>query len=71
VPSQEPESVTCKAISSQLLSISWEPPPLVSINGILLGYRVIYRPLGGKLYHSLLSSILGLLIAFIFFLSRS
>ena len=49
MPSKEPKSVTCKATSSESLSISWEPPAPAFINGVLLGYRVIYRPLGGKI----------------------
>ncbi|XP_015789765.1 Down syndrome cell adhesion molecule-like protein Dscam2 isoform X2 [Tetranychus urticae] len=47
VPSKEPNSVSCSIISSESISVTWESPPISTINGVLLGYKVIYRPLGG------------------------
>ncbi|XP_074605506.1 cell adhesion molecule Dscam1-like isoform X2 [Brevipalpus obovatus] len=49
VPSKEPGSVSCSTLSSRSISITWEPPPPSTINGLLRGYKVIYRPLGGDI----------------------
>lgn len=49
VPSSGPSSVRCSAPSSESLFVTWDPPPTGSINGLLQGYKVSYRPLGGNI----------------------
>ncbi|RZF37300.1 hypothetical protein LSTR_LSTR005632 [Laodelphax striatellus] len=43
VPSAPPTDIQCTAQSSQILRISWQPPPTIFQNGQLLGYRVYYE----------------------------
>ncbi|XP_077985299.1 cell adhesion molecule DSCAM-like [Glandiceps talaboti] len=43
VPSQPPLMVQATAHSSTSIMIVWSPPPLPSLNGILQGYKVIYK----------------------------
>lgn len=47
VPSQGPMNLSCTPVSAETLTLSWDPPAPTSVNGVLKGYRVIYRPLGG------------------------
>ncbi|XP_006825869.1 cell adhesion molecule DSCAM-like [Saccoglossus kowalevskii] len=44
VPSQPPQMVQATALSSTSIMLVWGPPPLQSLNGILQGYWVIYKP---------------------------
>ncbi|XP_076342776.1 cell adhesion molecule Dscam1-like isoform X2 [Tachypleus tridentatus] len=44
VPTLSPRSVKCMPQTSQSITITWMPPPQTSINGILRGYKVFYRP---------------------------
>ena len=39
-----PEDVRCTALTSESLQISWQPPPSVSSNGIIQGYKLNYEP---------------------------
>lgn len=48
-PSLGPSLVRCQSTGSEGLALTWEQPPTDTINGLLLGFKVIYRPLGGKL----------------------
>ncbi|XP_039278210.1 Down syndrome cell adhesion molecule-like protein Dscam2 isoform X4 [Nilaparvata lugens] len=43
VPDQPPLEVRCSALSSQSLRIRWEPPHQDHTNGILQGYKIIYK----------------------------
>uniref|UniRef100_T1JCP3 Down syndrome cell adhesion molecule-like protein Dscam2 n=1 Tax=Strigamia maritima TaxID=126957 RepID=T1JCP3_STRMM len=45
VPSSSPGNVKCSAVSSQSLHIQWDPPPTHDINGLLQGYKVLYKPM--------------------------
>lgn len=45
VPEAPPQNVSCKATSSKSIKISWQEPPLQFHGGIILGYKVLYRPL--------------------------
>lgn len=45
VPGAPPIDVQCTAISSQNILVLWSSPPLSEINGILKGYKVLYRGL--------------------------
>ncbi|OQV13399.1 Down syndrome cell adhesion molecule-like protein Dscam2 [Hypsibius exemplaris] len=45
VPVEAPGSITATAESSQRISLAWEPLRRESINGILLGYKILYKPL--------------------------
>ncbi|KAM9498556.1 cell adhesion molecule DSCAM-like isoform 2-T2 [Salvelinus alpinus] len=42
VPSRPPENVQATAASPEIISLSWLTPPKDALNGILLGFRVIY-----------------------------
>uniref|UniRef100_A0A4W3HDX5 DS cell adhesion molecule like 1 n=1 Tax=Callorhinchus milii TaxID=7868 RepID=A0A4W3HDX5_CALMI len=42
VPSQPPDNVKAVSISSDVVTISWSPPPRSTLNGVLKGFRVIY-----------------------------
>ncbi|ROT63266.1 Down syndrome cell adhesion molecule-like protein [Penaeus vannamei] len=43
-PSLPPETIRCEATSSQSISVAWRPPPVRGQNGLIKGYRVLYRP---------------------------
>lgn len=45
VPSLPPSDVRCFALTSKSISLNWNPPPPLSINGILQGYTVVYKPI--------------------------
>ncbi|KAF4532567.1 hypothetical protein B566_EDAN008491 [Ephemera danica] len=45
VPSAPPSEIKCQARSSQSLVVSWQPPPHLSQNGIIQGYKVAYENL--------------------------
>ncbi|MED6287164.1 hypothetical protein CHARACLAT_013574 [Characodon lateralis] len=45
-PSAPPQEVKCSTTSSTSLLVSWRPPPLMSQNGDLTGYRVHYQVVG-------------------------
>ncbi|XP_055349306.1 cell adhesion molecule Dscam2-like [Paramacrobiotus metropolitanus] len=44
VPSEAPYEITASATSSTRISITWEPLPSEYINGVLLGYKVLFKP---------------------------
>lgn len=51
VPSRPPENVVTTATTPETISLSWAPLPKEALNGMLLGYRVIYwanLPDGGE-----------------------
>ncbi|XP_063232283.1 cell adhesion molecule Dscam2-like [Bacillus rossius redtenbacheri] len=43
VPDRPPQDVQCSALSSQSLRVRWDPPPPDHQNGIVVGYKVVYR----------------------------
>ena len=43
VPSQPPENVNAMAVTSQSILVLWNPPPSSDQNGVLIGYKVLYR----------------------------
>ena len=43
-PEQAPQDVTCTALTSQSIRLSWSSPPLNTVNGIIKGYKAIYGP---------------------------
>ncbi|XP_039276469.1 Down syndrome cell adhesion molecule-like protein Dscam2 [Nilaparvata lugens] len=43
VPEEAPQDVRCAALSSQSLRIRWEPPSPEHHNGLLQGYKVVYK----------------------------
>uniref|UniRef100_A0A3Q3JJL8 protein-tyrosine-phosphatase n=1 Tax=Monopterus albus TaxID=43700 RepID=A0A3Q3JJL8_MONAL len=45
-PSAPPQDIKCSSTSSTTLLVSWQPPPLKSQNGVLVGYRVRYHVVG-------------------------
>ena len=44
VPSQPPQGVQATPLSSTGILVLWSPPPFFALNGILQGYKIIYRP---------------------------
>ncbi|XP_041974799.1 Down syndrome cell adhesion molecule-like protein Dscam2 isoform X2 [Aricia agestis] len=45
VPEAAPTRVSCSALSSTSVKVSWGPPPAGQRGGIVQGYKVIYAPL--------------------------
>ncbi|XP_013133341.1 PREDICTED: Down syndrome cell adhesion molecule-like protein Dscam2 [Papilio polytes] len=45
VPESPPTRVSCSALSSSSIKVSWSPPPHEHRGGIIQGYKVIYVPL--------------------------
>ncbi|XP_072938511.1 cell adhesion molecule Dscam1-like isoform X2 [Epargyreus clarus] len=45
VPESHPTRVSCSALSSSSVKVSWGPPPPSQRGGIIQGYKVIYAPL--------------------------
>ncbi|XP_054278015.1 cell adhesion molecule Dscam2-like [Macrosteles quadrilineatus] len=48
VPDAPPVDIRCSAQSSQSIRIRWEPPPVENRNGIIQGYKVIYKQVDPK-----------------------
>ncbi|KAL5020556.1 hypothetical protein ScPMuIL_003448 [Solemya velum] len=44
VPSQPPQGVHAEALTSHSIRVEWTPPPMVTMHGILQGYKVLYKP---------------------------
>ncbi|XP_075215282.1 cell adhesion molecule Dscam2-like [Lycorma delicatula] len=43
VPEEPPQGVRCAMLSSQSLRVRWDPPPSEYQNGILQGYKVLFK----------------------------
>lgn len=43
VPSHSPRNITAFNTSSTSINVTWQPIPNDHVNGILLGYRVLYK----------------------------
>ncbi|XP_050520954.1 cell adhesion molecule Dscam2-like isoform X2 [Daktulosphaira vitifoliae] len=43
VPSEPPQNVKCLPLTTESLRMSWNPPPMVSHHGIILGYKIQYK----------------------------
>ncbi|XP_037086428.1 Down syndrome cell adhesion molecule-like protein Dscam2 isoform X6 [Pollicipes pollicipes] len=43
-PSEPPQAITCRTLTSDSIRASWTPPPADSTNGIVAGYKVMYGP---------------------------
>ncbi|XP_013413706.1 Down syndrome cell adhesion molecule homolog, partial [Lingula anatina] len=44
VPSRPPQSVQATPLSSVSIRVLWAPPPFYTLNGVLLGFKVLYKP---------------------------
>ncbi|KAJ8980637.1 hypothetical protein NQ317_017933 [Molorchus minor] len=44
VPEAPPQNVDCSETTSQIMKISWTPPPPNFHNGQIVGYKVLYKP---------------------------
>ncbi|XP_035786671.1 Down syndrome cell adhesion molecule-like protein Dscam2 isoform X3 [Anopheles albimanus] len=44
-PEAEPQNVSCASLSSQSIKVQWQEPPPQFHNGVLQGYKILYRPL--------------------------
>ncbi|XP_076317070.1 cell adhesion molecule Dscam1-like [Tachypleus tridentatus] len=62
VPALPPGNLRCAPLTSQSITVTWTHPPQSSINGILKGYKVVYRP--GKLLYGKLISVIDNLTLF-------
>lgn len=49
VPEAAPQNIACSEISSQIMKISWTPPPQNQHGGLILGYKVFYRPISSDI----------------------
>ncbi|KAI5751952.1 hypothetical protein M8J77_012420 [Diaphorina citri] len=43
-PEQPPQDNTCTTLTSQTIRVSWVSPPLITANGVIKGYKVVYGP---------------------------
>jgi hypothetical protein len=43
VPSAAPQSISCLALTSQNIQITWLPPPKEFRHGSIQGYKVVYE----------------------------
>lgn len=48
VPEAPPQDITCSEISSQIMKISWAPPPTARHGGHIQGYKIYYRPISNE-----------------------
>ncbi|XP_045772179.1 Down syndrome cell adhesion molecule-like protein Dscam2 isoform X1 [Maniola jurtina] len=46
VPEAAPQHIRCEPLSAQSFRVWWEPPPLASRGGLLLGYEIMYQEVG-------------------------
>ena len=44
VPSQPPEDVQATSLNSTSIKVAWSPPSLLTLHGILQGYKILYKP---------------------------
>lgn len=44
VPSAPPQGVTCTALTSQNIQVTWQAPPKANMHGIIQGYKLLYEP---------------------------
>lgn len=44
-PEAAPQNVSCAALSSQSIKIAWTEPGLQFHGGVILGYKIVYRPM--------------------------
>uniref|UniRef100_T1JE41 Fibronectin type-III domain-containing protein n=1 Tax=Strigamia maritima TaxID=126957 RepID=T1JE41_STRMM len=45
IPTKPPQDVKCSVLSSKSIHVTWQPPPLASIHGVLQGFKVIHKPI--------------------------
>lgn len=38
-----PQDLRCSALSPQSVRVRWDPPPLEHHNGVIEGYKVLYK----------------------------
>lgn len=53
VPDEPPQNVQCSPLTPESLRMSWDPPPIQSHHGTILGYKIHYKkvnPVSGKIY---------------------
>jgi hypothetical protein len=43
VPDMAPQDLRCSALSPQSVRVRWDPPPLEHHNGVIEGYKVLYK----------------------------
>ena len=43
-PKEPPQDVMCTTLTSQTIRVVWSSPPLDTVQGIILGYKVFYAP---------------------------
>lgn len=55
VPDEPPQNVQCSPLTAESLRMSWDPPPVQSHHGTILGYKIHYKkmnPVSGESFPS-------------------
>lgn len=55
IPEAPPQNIMCSEISSQIMKVSWNPPPANTHGGVIMGYKVFYRPICNEICKSFLN----------------
>ncbi|XP_022178264.1 Down syndrome cell adhesion molecule-like protein Dscam2 [Myzus persicae] len=48
VPEEPPQNVQCSPLTAESLRMSWDPPPIQSHHGTILGYKIHYKKVNPK-----------------------
>lgn len=48
MPEEPPQNVQCSPLTSESLRMSWDPPPMQSHHGTILGYKIHYKKVNPK-----------------------
>lgn len=48
VPGEPPQNVQCSPLTAESLRMSWNPPPIQSHHGTILGYKIQYKKVNPK-----------------------
>lgn len=48
VPEEPPQNVHCSPLTAESLRMNWDPPPIQSHHGIILGYKIHYKKVNPK-----------------------
>lgn len=48
MPEEPPQNVQCSPLTAESLRMSWDPPPMQSHHGTILGYKIHYKRVNPK-----------------------
>lgn len=48
MPEEPPQNVQCSPLTAESLRMSWDPPPIQSHHGTILGYKIHYKKVNPK-----------------------